>query len=887
MTSPSCLQSIRNAAILVAALGALAPPPARASMRMPDDLNYAEIASPDGRVVFALDPSQPNGAGPSAVTATVDGAQTGNATLPFTFWRAEAIDSGLLAGFGYAGGFMDSKGEIVAAVVDAHGAVMSDRRRGRIQPNIPDTSPTSVRECRIDAVDRRMILVLDDENLDSARVRLWVVPFDASAEAVELRPFEVLAPGTAERPILDGVVPIAGSPLLALAWSTPGEGWRQRVPHLALIDVQRTVHWQSDAGTGRFRFPDSPAAPLQFTAHLDGTKEEITFAVSDESGTWTAREVSRRPSEWAEPPAPPTPFNRPPKALEAPAPAPFPEVTPALLGTIRLQFAAETGSPIRVGKYPRSFAIDEKGRFAFVRREPETELAVLSPEGKLLKSVSLRSLADAKLAVRGGVAYAGEGQYVITVRDSDQQARSAAHPCVVDSNSGAVRVLEEIDLWGVSDLSAGNGVFVYHGWKESDINAGDVAAVHDVEGKLLWSIGKLDTGRPHPQFAPQDVAVLSDGRIALLCKFPDAVYLFDQAGNRTATWNLQEAWGRKPNYISDLFATRDGGVIVGDFNGNPPMVRMAADGKVAAELTPPERFLVPDFAGNFWYTDEYTFRRLDAAMQTDKVVGHVPSTEEVGDLAASAVAPDGTIYLMARRTNAIHVFAPDGTKLRTIQPDPEDTPGQSDHQVDYRIMPRFDGTFALTVKNHLAEYDADGKRTGAFDLALAGFSPDIATRPDGSTWALEYRSIKLFDRDGAVKKELLRDSNRRWLRGARAPMVAGDGSLLVFGGSLSWLFGSDAGPAASAFTPDGEPRSCFRVLEPIEQFAPCAYGAGLLVSATKEGIFAMREDGTPAFRFVATHPDGREASWRPFIAAEGNELWLHDGADTIMRYAMP
>src|SRR5690349_6620791 len=124
------------AAVLVAAL---APQPAPASMGIPEDVQFAVLQSPDGHVAFTLDPGDRRGAGGSTVTVAIDGAQTGNASLPFTFWRAEATDDGLLAGFGYTDG-LDSRsrqkagapdgvleGEIVAAVVDSHGTVVSER----------------------------------------------------------------------------------------------------------------------------------------------------------------------------------------------------------------------------------------------------------------------------------------------------------------------------------------------------------------------------------------------------------------------------------------------------------------------------------------------------------------------------------------------------------------------------------------------------------------------------------------------------------------------------------------------------------------------------------------------------------------------------------------
>jgi len=886
-------------AVLLAIAWAVLPQSASATFRIPEEVEFARIPSPNGRYSFALDPGDRSGAGSSTLSIDVDGARAWSGALPFTFWRAEATDDGLLAGFGYTKGQevfpstfepgasgIARYGEIVAAVIDSRGTVVSERRLERRPVEVAVSIPcTHVRTLRVDAAGRRMMLVIDDEKSDPAHVRLVIVPFDGSAEVVELNPLQVLGDPADPRRYVNDVAAIPGTPLFVVEWRTRGATWREVVRHFALMDARQTVHWQtsvapvpSSQSSWEGRLLHGPATTLQFTAYMDDTKEEVVFETVEADGRWTAREISRRAAEWTKPPWLAPPLNRVVEPVAVASTPTAPDATPTMLGTIRLQFDAEKESPIRVSKSPRSFAIDEAGGFAFVRHEPQVELVVLSPEGETAHTVSLAELSAANLAVSDRVVHAGGGRFVVAVAKRGEETRTPSHPCVVDVNVGTMRVLEGIDLWGIWGFAAADGLLFCHGWRQSDLNAGKIATMHDLDGKLLWSGTSLDAGGEYATFSPHAAAFLSDGNLALLCQYPNAIHIFDRMGKRTTTWNLGEAQGTGPNFFSDVVQAQDGGVCVMEVRSTPMLVRMTADGKVAEELAPPSRFLVPDFVGSLWYTDEYTFRRLNARMETDKVVGHVPTMNEIGDLAASAIGADGTVYLMARRTNAIHVFAADGAKRHTVRPNVEDMPAQSDSATEYRIVPSTDGGFALTVRNRAAYYDAKGARLGATDFPGESYSPDFAARPDGRCWALEYRAVKLFGQKGELLAETARGHDRQWLTHPRRPLVDAEGALLAFDGGT-----------VHAFDPSGEPRSSFPHPAPKAQYRPCAYGARLLVLSDEDGaILAVHDDGRPAFRFVpAAHPDGREVAWQPFVAAQGKELWLHDGADTIVRYAMP
>ena len=80
--------------------------------------------------------------------------------------------------------------------------------------------------------------------------------------------------------------------------------------------------------------------------------------------------------------------------------------------------------------------------------------------------------------------------------------------------------------------------------------------------------------------SPKDITATTNGMIATLDGSRNLVQFFDRTGKHHHTIDLEKAWGRKPNYLSEIAADRDGGVIVEDFHGEHPLVRMNVDGTV-------------------------------------------------------------------------------------------------------------------------------------------------------------------------------------------------------------------------------------------------------------------------------------------------------------------
>src|SRR5207342_3432011 len=102
-------------------------------------------------------------------------------------------------------------------------------------------------------------------------------------------------------------------------------------------------------------------------------------------------------------------------------------------------------------------------------------------------------------------------------------------------------------------------------------------AAFDSLGRKRWSVddrGSADSAL----FAPESVTVTTSHQIAVLGNIDDKLRIYTIDGRHVRTVDLNKVWGRNANYPSGIHADISGGVIVNDFDGNPPIVRMTPDG---------------------------------------------------------------------------------------------------------------------------------------------------------------------------------------------------------------------------------------------------------------------------------------------------------------------
>jgi hypothetical protein len=168
---------------------------------------------------------------------------------------------------------------------------------------------------------------------------------------------------------------------------------------------------------------------------------------------------------------------------------------------------------------------------------------------------------------------------------------------------------------------------------------------------------------PPPTLNPKSHASPS-GKYSLFVN-PSDLYGRDKASYRL-TLEGREVWSaEKP---SDLSADRDGGVVVEDFQGDPLIVRMNADGTVRAQVKPRSKDgrtfrlsdsqVAPD--GALWVSDGHALFRLGESGEVDRVLGEAPDPLRLDQAAAVILEGSMVDAVPGSRGGALLLF--DGMK---------------------------------------------------------------------------------------------------------------------------------------------------------------------------------------------------------------------------------
>jgi hypothetical protein len=229
-----------------------------------------------------------------------------------------------------------------------------------------------------------------------------------------------------------------------------------------------------------------------------------------------------------------------------------------------------------------------------------------------------------------------------------------------------------------------DGGFVVKGGLAVATSDNSLSAFDD-RGKRLWKLpGNGDSNDPAALFSPEDLTVTTDGMVAVVDVIRKTVQFIDRTSKHHHTVDLKKAWSREPRYPAGLSADRDGGVVVKDFQGYPPIVRMNADGTVRSQMTRRLKDgqtthlryaqVAPD--GALWVSDGHSLYRLVESGTAHRVLGEAPDARRLDDAAGVTLDGKGRIYAVVARTGAVHIFGPDGRWLRVCVPVSGDVPDE-------------------------------------------------------------------------------------------------------------------------------------------------------------------------------------------------------------------
>lgn len=856
-------------------------------------VHIATYRSPSGTCEFTVDPQTLHGDGPADCELKRTGDQAWHKTLGFTFAQATAADDGTVAGYAYEHG-ADDQGDLIIAVLAADGTERLVKHIARKYGNMTDTPPGPMaRGCFLDAAgDRFVVRFRADENDFRSNAERW--ERYRLSDGAELPALTLAAPDDTDDKTWSMAVdarPLYGTDLTVVLWARTQWGPpRQAGARLSLVDpacrVAWTQVWPQEFAAVEDSFSPwelgelgaiqtSEADPGVFVYRSFGEKAAITFAAKPDPaapGSWTVTETARKPDTvsfrtWDDGPISLDEVNLQPRGtIELTTPG----ADQAALSADELSFDAAS----RIGFIDGSTA---DGQYVFM---------LVDSSGATVARMPLGVPAEDKRP--GPVAAWAGGDKWLAIQGSYSRGPTP-RGWTIDVAARTVTPIEGLSCPnpGIQHDMTGSdsGVAVLGGFEDPRV------AVIDAAGKTRWTSEPLGLG--------QGVAMRDGGGVGVLLGVANEVLVFDAAGNLTKTIELEKSMGRKPNYVAGLAPDADGGWILHDFNGAPPIVRLDAEGKVKSGFQPhyPDgrTFTLyggvrraPD--GHLWTSDRSALLRLDEQGAVDRVLGRGPQAASLGQLRALAVA-NGLIYAVDGGNGSVHVFDAGGAWQRVLKPEPTDFPvsgggiGSITVAGDGSVFYRTDTIAGFGAARYL-KFGPDGARQGFQDSVGREVSEEWWFRPGTmEKLVLGYERAWLVGADGAVTATIERRADRKWLDKPHAAAVAPDGSFVISARPGNGLF-SDVLPSMTVYAPDGTPKRTLDLTWHF-QYARVAFNGKTAVASSAGDLVVL--DANTGKAGVFHVPGADDKSWlTPFMSPDGGEVWVLDAqAKRLQRYALP
>lgn len=831
---------------------------ALAQLAPPDPVDPKSFTSSSGRFTLVVDPQERYGGGDAMYSLRRKGVEVWSGKRPFTLREAEIAEDGTAGGYAYTDTYWrersgDRPDRFHVVILAPDGAVRLDRSVSLI-PSLfmhvgPD--PTAL-GLVLDGAGDRLIVRLRDPDLNRQCESWCIYQLSTGKELGRFEPRTLMPDAKFDRSVI-AARPVAGTPLTLLHWWHYGDRNNERGARFTLITPGGSPVWSltlpndysipgdHDAEESLLDRIWEDGAILrtdragQFEVQFVAARRCVTFGITrGEDDEWKVREVARRRHDLK----PESPEPAPPRARVR-------HLKP--LGRVLLRSAADLAVPPIRNIQGYTFA--GPGRIAVLREGSYDPAAlVVTNSGGERRELLLDDLEQTPDSNWSGMAWVGADRFFLT--RSPISGEGAASGWWIDLAARRITRATRFKCPPIRRIvGLRDGGFVVLG-------SLPVMARYNASGKRTWALYAEDATTGNLG-AAADLAVLSDDSLAVLDQRDGCVKLFTPEGRFKRAISLEQAWGRKPHFANDLSADRNGGMIVGDFDGEHPFVRMRADGSIAGQLrprTPELRTFEPARVeigsdNHLWTSDGQSLFRLDETGMIDLTLGERKEPDHLLFPTDFMVGADGSFYLTDWGTSTVHAFAPDGRPKALLRLNKDDS------------VERSLGT----------SFPSTGRRGDYYAHPLAN-----------RYWVSEGSAVALRLADGRTLRHFERRHDRTWIRGIVALSVAPDGSAATVehdygsGRSIISLYGPDGDPVNSVVIP-GEPGWS----------ANLAYENGLLLVAGKSTLLAADTSGRILWRFPFPGKHPPRDGWKPYITNSGKDLLLYDGARSVYRYALP
>ena len=850
-----------------------------------ETLQPERYTSHSGTVELFVDPVTRYGHDSARYELRREGKLMWASEKPFALWEAAVSERGVTIGYAYSkgpnGGREDGNFRVV--VLGDDGTVLNEVVEDREPSGMFHAPPVPIaRSTFVHDELGRGIVDLVDKGANQPRKSMWWVFDLETGEALErVRPVERQTESAPLTYLVDAQ-PVHDRPLTLLHWYRH-EG-TDRGARFTLVDATWRPVWRldlpTDYNTKRYEGPEYEfASKIQRNGAVLSTQSEglfelcfvaerkrVSFQVKLDAGDWKAVETRR--ADYVD---------------EQRVPVAIPSIDLKLIDAVNLGAAEKlpTG-PIRDIV---EFAPDHDGTVRFVRREGaagQFTIVRLDSIGELENETPVDRIEHDGRELSEGWAPLSTGDWLYTVSEFGDGGKSRAW--IVDADSGELNELEDFDCPFVEEVAAtADGGFAMIAAYKGKYSSTDVLMCFDATGKKLWEVGNQH-GDETKLFSPEDLTVTTRGLVVVLENVANVLRVYRGNGEFVRVVDLEKSFGAEPSYPSGISPDVDGGVLIHDFDGAPPLWRLSVGGTVRSKFDAVDdgghtagglarnTQVGPD--GVMWATDGRVLVQLDEGGAVTRVFGDATDPDRLYEPGAASVDGRGHVLIQDSRTANVHVFDASGDRLRVCRASRSDLAAASTIS---RLTSSSDGSVFVELddfpRQSFAHFAPDGSRVGVRKFPSESFA---FVAEGEQCWALDERGLLLVNGDDSIARSIERlPDNRFFERGQVA--VANDGTIAFhYWGGLA-LF--DTTGAATRMIPLEDDRFYGAMSWSGRWIAIGAWDAEAWLIDTRDGA---------RYHFKFEARSGRETSWRRGFSPDGKELWFVDSrVPKLYRFELP
>lgn len=866
-------------------------------------VNPKMYMSPSDEYSLFIDPSSPSGKGAAVYRFSKENELVWEREHPFTICKAILTDDGITAGYAYTGGISVGghhgtgyKG-LAIVFLDANGDVLQ-RHPFKSAGHSFSVNSWAGSDCSAvtgiyhDKLADRFIVELPTDG-DSPIV-WWVYQLSSGNLIGEIAPEHPKRPENGVVRNVEAMI-VPGTSLTLIHWVVMKfkSAGRSMSAAFSLLDPEgkevwqlalpgeydalgEDWHWYWDLAQPGIHQIEAGDHTVSIRSYSESARMEFVLKKAAENNSyWRVIEKQRTDDK--------LPIGR-----AATQTVEWNQVTLNRLDPIRLEqsIAGETV----IGEII-NYAFDASGNIGFIRREPQgkgVRFVRVRSNGDVLTNVLIdNTRTESVLSIR--TAPATVEKWVIVAASPDD---ANDHAWWFDVESGKFEAIDGFSAGFLESVVATEDRgFLVLSRDHLEYTIQDGLQRYDAMGQRSWERKEPGYGQG---MSFQSATCLTDGRVVAITSVTNTIEFFERDGKHERSVKLKNVLQKNPNYPSVVHADLDGGFILHDFNGSPPIYRIDKNDKVIASFQP--RFedgrtfriydgvkVAPD--GRLWTSDFHSLLRLNNDGVVDLVLGRQPGDDSLEKVLALTIDHHQNIYAVNERTAAVHVFDKNGSLLRICHPNPDDWP--TDSGVGHITV---DGEGNMyyntgTYKRHgFLRFTPACENLGLQRFRMGSVSEDWLFHPGSQRrWHIGYESIWLVDDEGDKLLEIERRPNNDWLEVTGHAAVAPNGALAVIAGPMGMVY---HGPVtANIYAADGAPINTIP-LPGVSSIARVAFNGETIVIVDSGRIFLFDADGSNAREFKPAAEDEGEF-WMPYFSADGRELWLQGARDArLERFSM-